>query len=94
MYVMSAAAVTPCFNEVSTNFSKNSLLGNFQTGPEPRPTQSPIQFVPGFLPGDKAAEASSYSSPPSADVRNEWIYTSAPLIRPHGVERENFTLPS
>jgi hypothetical protein len=39
MYVLSsAAAVTPCFNQVSTNSTTNSLLGNFQTGPEAHPT--------------------------------------------------------
>ena len=28
----------------------------------------------------------------SADVKNEWSYTSTPPICLHGVKRENFTL--
>ena len=33
-----------------------------------------------------------HSPPPSAEVKNEWSYTSAPLICFHSVDREN--LPS
>jgi hypothetical protein len=29
--------------------------------------------------------------PRSAEVKNEWSYTSAPPTRFHGVERDNFT---
>lgn len=33
-----------------------------------------------------------YHSPPSsAEIRNEWIYTSAPSACLHGAEKENFT---
>lgn len=28
-----------------------------------------------------------YSSPPTAEIANEWIYTSAPLVCPHGVDQ-------
>jgi hypothetical protein len=53
MYVLSpaaaaaaaAAAVTPCFNKVSTNFSKSSLLGNLQTGPEAHPASYSVRTV-------------------------------------------------
>ena len=69
-----AAAAAPCFNKVSTN----SLLGNFQTGPETHPASYSVSTGGSFR-GDKAAEASSCSPPSSADVQNEWTYTSAPL---------------
>ena len=32
-----------------------------------------------------------HSPPRSAEVKNEWSYTSAPPIRLHVVERDNFT---
>jgi hypothetical protein len=42
----------------------------------------------GSAPGGKAAETWAVHSPPSsADVKNEWIYTSAP----HGVDRDSST---
>ena len=34
------------------------------------------------------------SCPSNADVTNEWGYTSTPLIRLHGVDRENFIIYS
>ena len=33
----------------------------------------------------------SYSHPPSAELKNEWSYTSAPPVFLYGVDRENFT---
>jgi hypothetical protein len=33
-----------------------------------------------------------HSLPSSAEVRNEWSYISAPCIRPHGVDWEQFIL--
>jgi len=51
------------------------------------PTQPPIQWVPGPIslrikrPGNEA----DHSSPPSAEDRNAWSYTSTPPIRIHGV---------
>jgi hypothetical protein len=51
------------------------------------PTHPPIQWVPGALypevkrPGCKA----NHSPPTSAEVKNTWIYTSAPPIRLHDV---------
>jgi hypothetical protein len=50
-------------------------------------TQPPIQWVPGALslgvkrPGSEA----DHSPPSSAEVKNEWSYTSTPPIRLHGV---------
>jgi hypothetical protein len=52
-----------------------------------RPTQPPIQWVPGALslrvkrPGCEA----EHSPPSSAEVKNAWSYTSIPPIRLHGV---------
>jgi hypothetical protein len=56
------------------------------------PTQPPIQWVPGFCPGGKVAGA--LRSPLiyiSAEVQNDWNYTSAPTRFPHGVEWDIFT---
>jgi len=50
--LLSAAAATPCFNKVSTNFSENSLLGNFQTGPGAHP--APCSVRTGVLPGGES----------------------------------------
>jgi hypothetical protein len=52
-----------------------------------RPTQPPIQWVPGTLslgvkrPGLEA----DHSPPSSAEVKNAWSYTFTPPIRLHGV---------
>ena len=32
-----------------------------------------------------------YSPPPSAEIKNEWSYTSTPPIRHHNMGRDNFT---
>jgi len=43
------------------------------------PTQPPIRWVLGSFPGNKAAGASIWrSTPSSAEVKNEWSYTSSP----------------
>jgi hypothetical protein len=65
--------------------------GNFSLPPRPRtalgPNQPPIQWIPGALslavkrPGREA----DHSPPSSAEVKNEWSYTSTPRIRLHGV---------
>jgi hypothetical protein len=33
-----------------------------------------------------------HSPPSSAEVKNEWSHSSAPLMCLHGVDRDNFTL--
>jgi len=33
-----------------------------------------------------------HSPPSSAEVRNEWYYTSAPCMRPYGLDRGNFPI--
>jgi hypothetical protein len=50
------------------------------SGPALRPTQPPIQRVPGALfPGIKRPGREADHSPPSsADVKNAWNYTSTP----------------
>jgi hypothetical protein len=59
------------------------------------PTQLPIQWVQGALPlGVKRPEREADHLPPSsAEVKNEWSYTSTPLIRFYGSatkHRDNF----
>ena len=53
------------------------------SSPKTRPamvtTQRPIQWVPGFHSGGWAAEAWSWPPLPSAEVKNDWNSTSAPL---------------
>ena len=51
--------------------------------------QPPIQWLLGFFPGGKTAGAWTWQLPPSAEFRNEWSYTSASLISPHGVDKYN-----
>jgi hypothetical protein len=50
-------------------------------------TQPPMKWVPGALSmGVKWPEREADHSPPSsAEVRNEWSYTSIPPVRLHGV---------
>jgi len=56
------------------------------------PTQPTIQGVPVFfLRGKMAGYEVDHSPPSSAKVKNEWSYTSTPLICHHGVDREIFT---
>jgi hypothetical protein len=55
-------------------------------------TQSPIQLVPGFCAGGKAA--GTWRSSSSTEVKNVWSYTSTPPIRFHGVDRDNVTFYS
>jgi hypothetical protein len=54
--------------------------------PDLGPTQPPLQSIPGFSPWDKAAGACSLpSTPASAEVKNEWSYTSTSNICLHGM---------
>jgi hypothetical protein len=52
-----------------------------------RPTQPPIQWVPGAPSlGVKRPGYEAVHSPPSnAEVKNAWSYTSTPQLRLHGV---------
>jgi hypothetical protein len=52
-----------------------------------RPTQPPIQWVPGALTlGVKRPGCEADNSPPSsAEFKNAWSYTSSPPVRLHGV---------
>jgi hypothetical protein len=66
--------------------------------PALRPTQPPLQWVPGALSpeGRRPGRETDHSPPSSAEVKNEWSYTSTPRIRLHGVvlsyekHRDNF----
>jgi hypothetical protein len=46
-----------------------------------------------FFPGvRRPGREVDHSSSSTAEVKNEWSYTSAPPISPNGVRRDNFTL--
>jgi hypothetical protein len=72
-------------------FESRQELGNvlFTTASRPAlgPTHPPIQWVIGALSlGVKWPEREAYnSSPPSAEAKNAWSYTSTTSIRLHGV---------
>jgi hypothetical protein len=76
MYVASGTMyATASFNSIIRDF-------RFSTSSRPalRPTQPPIQWVPGALsPGLKRQGREAENSPPtSAEVKKIWIYTSSP----------------
>jgi hypothetical protein len=57
------------------------------------PTKPAVATSVLFLPVLNQLEPDIDNLPPSsAEVRNEWCSTSAACIRPHGLDRENFTL--
>jgi len=67
-------------------FSKTSILALW-------PTQTSLQGVLWFFPGVKASGREVDRSPPSsAEVRNEWSFTSTPHTCIHGVEMKIFAL--
>jgi hypothetical protein len=52
----------------------------------------PVQWALGFLHGAKAVGAWKWT-PPSAEVKHEWSYTSTPLTCLHCVDRTTLSLP-
>jgi hypothetical protein len=57
------------------------------------PTQPAIQWVPETLPGVmRLGHEDDCSLPSSAEVKNEWVCTSTPLIYLYGMHRDNLTL--
>jgi hypothetical protein len=62
-------------------FSKSSVPGLGHTQP-------PLQWVPGFFSGAECVVDRSRLS--SAEVKNEWSYTSALPVHLHGVGRDKF----
>jgi hypothetical protein len=53
-------------------------------------TQPPIQWVLGsYLEAELPVHEAGHSPPPSAKVKNEWIYATTPSMCLHGVERGN-----
>jgi hypothetical protein len=71
-------------------FLVGAIMGIFSSHAASRtalkPTQSPIQRVPVFFPRVKEVGREVDHSPPSsAEVKNEWIYTSTLPVRLHGV---------
>ena len=67
--------------QIIFRFSKTSRQGL-------RPKNTSMRWVPGFCPRGKVA---GHSSTSSANVKNEWNYTSVTPIRFYSVDRENFT---
>ena len=45
----------------------------------------------GFFSGGKWPGLEIHHSPPTAEVKNEWSYNSAPPICLHSVDKDNFT---
>jgi hypothetical protein len=57
-----------------------------------RPVLGPVQWVLGSFPGVRWSGSEVDHSPlSSAQVKNKWSYTSAPLMYFHGVNMNNFT---
>jgi hypothetical protein len=54
------------------------------------PTQPPIQWV--FSVVKRRGHKVNHSPPSSAEVKNEWSYTSRPPICHHGVDKETYVL--
>lgn len=53
--------------------------------------QPPLPWITGFCPGGKVPGPEVNHSPPNAKAKNEWSYTSTPLICLCGVDGDNFT---
>ena len=57
------------------------------------PNQPPTQWIPGPFPGVKRPRREAdHSLPSSAEVKNQWSYTSVPPICFHDVDRESFAV--
>jgi hypothetical protein len=58
------------------------------------PTQFSIQKVLGVLPTgtEQPGSEADHSPPSSAEIKNEWSYTSTVLIYRHGVNKHNLKL--
>jgi hypothetical protein len=74
-----------------------AVVGNlsFPTTSRPAlgPNQHPVQKYQGLCPGVTwPGREVAHSLPSSAEVKNEWSYTSTSYIRLHGVVRYSFTL--
>ena len=62
--------------------------------PVPGTTLPHIQWVPGFIPGDKedrGGGSNHRSTPSSVEFKNEWNYISTPPISLQVLGRDNFT---
>ena len=69
--------------------SSKSVVFCLTPRPAVGPMQPPVQCVPGIK---RPGPDTDRSSPSSAGVMNEWIYTISPLTCRHGVGGDNFTL--
>jgi hypothetical protein len=71
---------------------KEDFLFSKTSRPALGPIQLLIQWAPAFLPeGEQPGREVNPSPPASAEVKNEWSYTSTPATCFHGLERLNFT---
>lgn len=74
---------------------KETFLFYKKSRPSPEIIHPVIQWVLGFFLGVKRPECEINSSSLTSDeVRNDWSYTSTPLLCIHGVDRDIFTLHS
>jgi hypothetical protein len=62
-----------------------SLLHHVQTGSGAHPASYSVGTGGSFLGINRPGREADHSSPPSAEVKNSWCYTSTPPIRLHGV---------
>ena len=79
------------YSDCTVRASNQQQQGTFFFSESPRPAlgpnQSPFQWVPAFFSGDKAAD-DDHSPLSSVKVKNEWSYTSTPLVCLHGMDRD------
>lgn len=62
--------------------------------PSVRLSQPPIEQIPGFFSGDRAAGGETdYSSASSAEVKNEWRHTSFFSACFHDIDKASLPLP-
>ena len=94
--VMSTNCESTHFSRVTTAhyFSQFLQEHDVHTGSGANPA-SPIKGYRVSFPGITRPRCDVDHSPPaSAEVKNEWMYTSTSHIRLHGVERDNFNSSS
>jgi hypothetical protein len=77
----------------SASKSQESFVFSKTSRPTLVPTQPPIQRAPSFfLRLNRPERQANHSLPSSPEVKNDWRYTSTPLIRLNDTYREDYLL--